>query len=72
MQRDVRHLFVGKKLGLEESDVPDFTTPAGQVVLYNWMKEDYPKFTFDLGGVIATEPEKLLNVVYEFLKEMEP
>jgi hypothetical protein len=65
--RDETHLFVGKKLGLEEANIPDFTTIAGQTVLFNWMKEDYPDFEFDLQSSIISDMRKLLDTAYGFL-----
>ena len=67
MERDEKHLFVGKKLGLEEFVIPDFTSVAGQYVLFGWMKEDYPDFNFDLTASINNDPKRLINEAYDFL-----
>ena len=69
MGRDEKHLFVGKKLGLSESDIPDFTSVAGQVVLLQWMKEDWPEFEFDLRKISSdpTNTAAAIDAAYEFL-----
>ena len=68
MSRDEKHILVGKRLGIEEEAIPDFTTPIGQVVLFNWLKEDYPtEFSnFPVHHYIQSEPDKLLNTAYDF------
>ena len=67
MGRDEKHLFVGKKLGLSEADVPDFTSVVGQAVLIKWMKEDWPDFEFNLCESVQGAPEKALDAAYAFL-----